>query len=1022
MALVALTESVLGQDSIHWTFYKGSDGLPDSTLTSISFTPLGKVIAASGITGRAAELDGYSVRRFSAPLAFIGPIRESPGGQKWALDSRGLLEFKNGGWVLHRVPEIIAEFHSDTLAAANRIPFLPVRQGCVMFLLPKALMEFSASEPASSLVLHAAVQSGIGPFAGMAVSPDGRLWICGGRGMARADGLLRNITPDTVWRDYLPPGNLEIRNLRQPIPDEDGGITMIANRGSGRRDAIVAFDGRDWIALPDGHEKFLHAWRGPDRRYWGATVESLFQWDQTLTNWAEREDISPGKVFDVDVEPGGAFWLVTSEGLIRGSAALWQQPTAVTALNSPVHGVTADTAGCLYFIADGQLHVLKNDHDRKFPLLPCLMNGSAAGLYPIVDGPLIIEAGNRLFAFRQNGSFESIGPQDGRTVVPLGYLPAGSLCLWLPGTNSAFDEYDGGFAPWKDAPSVKGPGSEFGTLFAARNGDLWLGGKREILWRHNEKWREFDSADHSSPEEAVGFAETPDGKIWCATRDDLWQFDGTGWLLLQVKFNHINSLTQSRDGSIWVAAAGGLFRYYQGAWLDCGGQEGFPDGAVGGACEDARGQIWAATMHGLRVFHPEADPDPPLTTVHELDNDGLTEGGTLNLLLDGQDRWKFVPAWRLLYSYQLDQDGWSPFRDAPTLSFPGLAAGKHYFQVRAIDPAGNLESAPAMLDFTVAVPWFREIRLWAILLPGLGTAICFAALALNRHRQLVLSHAAVERKVAERTRELEMATRELLHSQKMNALGTLAAGIAHDFNNILSIIKGSAQIIEDNPDNSDKVRLRVARIKTVVQQGAEIVDAMLGFSRGSEALPSPCDVNAVVADTIKLLGDRFLREVDVKFSRAEKLPEILAPREFIQQILLNFIFNAAEAMAAKKEITLAITSTTILPPDLFLAPASADLFVLISVKDTGAGILPEIMPRIFEPFFTTKALSSKRGTGLGLSMVYELAKKMSAGLAVQSVVGQGSVFTLVLPFTNHQDDRLPTPKEASYGTRSSLDR
>jgi signal transduction histidine kinase len=83
--------------------------------------------------------------------------------------------------------------------------------------------------------------------------------------------------------------------------------------------------------------------------------------------------------------------------------------------------------------------------------------------------------------------------------------------------------------------------------------------------------------------------------------------------------------------------------------------------------------------------------------------------------------------------------------------------------------------------------------------------------------------------------------------------------------------------------------------------------------------------------------------------------------------------------------------------DVYLTPATAPAYVLISVRDTGSGIAPEIKARIFEPFFTTKALSTKRGTGLGLSMVYELAKKMEAGLAVESVVGQGSTFTLILP-------------------------
>src|SRR5205085_3361875 len=109
-------------------------------------------------------------------------------------------------------------------------------------------------------------------------------------------------------------------------------------------------------------------------------------------------------------------------------------------------------------------------------------------------------------------------------------------------------------------------------------------------------------------------------------------------------------------------------------------------------------------------------------------------------------------------------------------------------------------------------------------------------------RQLLLSYAEVEKKVAQRTRELELANRELLHSQKMNALGALAAGIAHDFNNILSIVKGSAQIIEENLENPHKIRTRVDRIKTVVEQGAGIVKAMLGFSRESGQESSSCDL------------------------------------------------------------------------------------------------------------------------------------------------------------------------------------
>jgi len=102
-------------------------------------------------------------------------------------------------------------------------------------------------------------------------------------------------------------------------------------------------------------------------------------------------------------------------------------------------------------------------------------------------------------------------------------------------------------------------------------------------------------------------------------------------------------------------------------------------------------------------------------------------------------------------------------------------------------------------------------------------------------------------------------------------------------------------------------------------------------------------------------------------------------------------------MTTGRQIILGAEATSKLPPALVLAPAESSQYILVSVKDAGCGIPPEILPRIFEPFFTTKSLSARRGTGLGLSMVYELAGQLKAGLAVSSAVNQGSTFTLILP-------------------------
>ena len=300
-------------------------------------------------------------------------------------------------------------------------------------------------------------------------------------------------------------------------------------------------------------------------------------------------------------------------------------------------------------------------------------------------------------------------------------------------------------------------------------------------------------------------------------------------------------------------------------------------------------------------------------------------------------------------------------------------------------------------------------------------ALFFAGVAFNRHRLLRRSYAVVEEQVAARTRELELANRELLHSQKMNALGTLAAGIAHDFNNILSIVKGSAQIIEDNVDNPEKIRTRADRIKTVVEQGAGIVQAMLGFSRSSDEQPAPCDLNAVVEDTLKLLGDRFRREVEVRFERAAPAAgssrrqgfDPANPAEpYFQRRRIHDPAEAGDPHRAGRWTGCRRTSCCCRPGPRRICS--------ISVRDCGSGITPENLPRIFEPFFTTKALSTRRGTGLGLSMVYELAKKMKAGLAVDSVVGQGSTFTLILPV--HDLPRIERHGDHCHDSRNGSER
>jgi signal transduction histidine kinase len=1012
-----------GQRFGNWRSFRLGDGLPESACASVTISPQGKTLVRHIRAPMISELDGYGVNVIPTPERAIGRVYQSPGGQLWCLSPDGLKEARDGGWISHSVREIASQVRGADPANLSIVPLFPVRQGLVLFLLPDALMQFSTEHAGGEKVemLRQANQVGLGQFSGLSLGPDGALWISAERGVARIANP-RAPKPDSDWQNHELPAEMKLTNLREPRADTGGGVGFVAESGTNGQPMAVFFDGKSWTARAVGNEKLLAAWRGPENTYWALTRGGVLEWNDPSGPITESEEVSARQFFDAALEPGGPFWVATSDGLHRFAPLTWRNPPAVRSIKNPVNTLAADADGRVWFVAGMALHLVERETQREFAF-PEKMARTLAGataLFPARNGALALEANGELFGFQTERGFFAIAPtgQGLDKFTVLGRLADGSLCVQRlaqgSGKPAGVELYDGArLSPFNQALPKPLSGRRLSAVFAARNGDLWMSGEKATACLHDDKWRPFISTDGSTPEQALSFLDLPDGKIWCATADTIWEFDGHNWVGLRRGFDRISSMIRTRDGSVWVASSGGLHRFLQSEWVENGTEDGLASTSVRALCEDQAGKLWAATTHGIDWFCPEADADPPRTVIEAFSDEekNLAEGQSLNIAYSAIDKWKYTQRGRLLFSHRIDQKEWSPFQETMRASFSDLASGKHYFQVRAMDRNFNIDPKPAQYEFSVVLPWYREKRLVLISAACAAAVLFFAALAFNRHLRLLRSYAEIERKVTQRTSELEMANRELLHSQKMNALGTLAAGIAHDFNNILSIIKGSAQIIEENLEDSRKVRTRVDRIKTVVEQGAGIVKAMLGFSRDSGEAAGPCDLNAAVQDTLKLLGDRFLREVQVAFEPSQGLPPAACSKEFVQQILLNFIFNAAESMTRRRQIRISTAQSQALPSGMVLMPAQSPAYASICVQDFGCGISAETLPRIFEPFFTTKAFSSRRGTGLGLSMVYELAKKMDAGLAVESLIDQGSTFTLVIPIQQPEGEaRGEAPK------------
>ena len=997
------------QSSSNWRVYRTVDGLSESACLSVTFSRPGRVLTRHYNVSAIDELDGYSVTNFPAPEGANGRFYGSPGGQVWTVVPEGLQEWRDNRWVFHPVPEIASEFYQGASRVIDPIPLVPVRYGYVLFLTRNGLLAYNADSRSgsSNAVIYSSAENGLGRLSGLAVARDGGLWISAERGLARTHVPVRDLKAGATWNKFSLPRNFPGSNLQQPLEDLEGGVTTVAEDGSGKLRIVVRFDGNsEWSAKTLPTERLRYAWRGPDQVSWAVTINALFSWKGSESEALENDDISPRQFFDVALEPGGAFWLATSEGLYRWAPPVWQAPQIIPAFPGPVRALAADVRGVMWILGEDTLASVRSGVSQRFPLPQAWRRslGSARSLYGLKSGLMIIDSGGRLFEYQTaSGTSRTFGDPENDRLRALGTVHDGSL--WVQRTRPdgavSLERYDGErFDPILDVP-----GPDFSTNYycvtGALGGDLWLGADEGLAWYHQGSWKLFRARDGFAPEAPQRLLEVSGGRIWAANNDQLWEFDGRDWRLIRHAIDRITALLETRDGSVWVGSQHGVLRWIEGSWLENGVEDGLLPGGVYSLQEDDRGNLWAGSESGLRLYTPVNDTDPPRTTVQppSCQDNSRPEGALVNLSFDAQDRWKFTSRARHVFSYRLDERDWTPYMDQNTLSFPDLAPGKHYFQVRAMDRNGNIESNPAQLDFAIVLPWYRESRSVWIASLGFAGVLFFAALAVNRHRRLVRSYAEVEQKVTDRTRELEIANLELVQTHKMKALGTLAAGIAHDFNNILSIVKGSAQIIEENLDDPDKIRTRVDRIKTVVEQGAGIVKAMLGFSRDSEQQATACDLNRVVEETVTLLGDRFLREIQVRFQPTANLPAIMTRKGFVQQAVLNFIFNAAEAMTHRRDVIIRTHQLAQLPPGMVLAPHVAASHLAVTVQDFGSGIAPEIMPRIFEPFFTTKAMSARRGTGLGLSMVYELAKRMGAGIAVESVLNEGSSFTLILPLT-----------------------
>ena len=462
----------------------------------------------------------------------------------------------------------------------------------------------------------------------------------------------------------------------------------------------------------------------------------------------------------------------------------------------------------------------------------------------------------------------------------------------------------------------------------------------------------------------------------------------------------------------------------------------------GAVYKDSKGNLWFGTIKGAIKYAPQEDkPNPVEPAVHltrvslflekELDLAGDLE------LAHQQNHLTFafigisltVPE-KVMYQVKLEgfDADWSPISRNNFATYSNLPPGRYAFKVKACNNSGVWSKNPVVYRFRIKPPfwmswWFYLLAGTVVILSILGfikirlsrlkrvqrlleEQIRLRTIELEKEKVKVEQiNRELEQRVEERTRELETATTQLLRAQKMEAIGTVAGGVAHDLNNVLAGIVGYPELLLSEIPQEPSFALIRKYISTIQRSGeraAAIVQDLLHLARRGVKITEVVNLNQVISEFIESpeLEKIFSSNPKVKVETHldENLHNILGSPLHLSKMLMNLSLNAAEAMPGGGEIRISTKNQHLDQPVTGCNGITRGEYVILSIADTGIGILNEDIERIFEPFYTKKKMG-RSGTGLGMVVVWGTVQDHNGYIQVNSEKGNGTTFTIYFPVT-----------------------
>ncbi len=339
-----------------------------------------------------------------------------------------------------------------------------------------------------------------------------------------------------------------------------------------------------------------------------------------------------------------------------------------------------------------------------------------------------------------------------------------------------------------------------------------------------------------------------------------------------------------------------------------------------------------------------------------------------------------------------------PAPDKKWLEDEKIILGAHAWDVRVWPKAETVAHAQSRLP---AVSFFVGLFVASLL----AVVVYSAQTSQFRARELIAANEKLKKEIAER-QEME---EQLRQAQKMEAIGRLAGGVAHDFNNLLMVIRGQAMLSLTSFFPPAPLRRNLEGILKAAERAAGLTRQLLAFSRKQVLQPKVLNLNNLVAQVAELLPPLLGEDIRVNMALDPDLGRVLADPGQVEQVLMNLVVNARDAMPDGGELTI---ETANIDLDETSSPRYSGFrpgpHVMLAVKDTGCGMDADTVSHAFEPFFTTK--EKHKGTGLGLATAYGIVEQSGGGISLLSEPGRGTTLTIYFPRTEEPLEEVEQPQ------------